>query len=62
MRIRFIEPAPTGHHVYDRVLLPRLGTPARAAWRDQPRTRDHLALLATLEDTVSAATASATGS
>ncbi|HEU5155905.1 MAG TPA: radical SAM protein [Streptosporangiaceae bacterium] len=27
MRIRFIEPRPPGHHVYDRVLLPRLGLP-----------------------------------
>ena len=30
MRIRFIEPAPAGHHVYDRVLLPRLGNPLMA--------------------------------
>lgn len=27
MRVRFIEPRPPGHHVYDNALLPRLGLP-----------------------------------
>ncbi len=27
LRIRLVEPRPPGHHVYDRVLLPRLGLP-----------------------------------
>jgi radical SAM superfamily enzyme YgiQ (UPF0313 family) len=31
LRIRFIEPAPPGHHVYDHILLPRLGTPLMGA-------------------------------
>jgi anaerobic magnesium-protoporphyrin IX monomethyl ester cyclase len=31
LRIRFIEPAPPGPHVYDHVLLPRLGTPLMGA-------------------------------
>ncbi|MGE5135890.1 MAG: B12-binding domain-containing radical SAM protein [Gemmatimonadota bacterium] len=31
MRIRFIEPAPPGHHVYDHTRLPRLGTPLMGA-------------------------------
>lgn len=31
LRIRFIEPAPPGHHVYDNALLPRLGTPLMGA-------------------------------
>lgn len=36
MRIRFIEPRPPGHHVYDRALLPRLGCPLMATMlRDQ---------------------------
>ena len=26
-RIRFVEPRPAGHNVYDHVLLPRLGLP-----------------------------------
>lgn len=30
MRIRFVEPRPPGHNVYDRVLLPRLGLPLMA--------------------------------
>lgn len=30
MRIRFIEPKPPGHHVYDGALLPRLGCPLMA--------------------------------
>lgn len=30
MRIRFIEPRPPGHHVYDNALLPRLGLPLMA--------------------------------
>jgi len=30
MRIRFIEPRPPGHHVYDQALLPRLGLPLMA--------------------------------
>jgi radical SAM superfamily enzyme YgiQ (UPF0313 family) len=30
MRVRFIEPRPPGHHVYDRALLPRLGCPLMA--------------------------------
>lgn len=30
MRIRFIEPRPPGHHVFDRALLPRLGCPLMA--------------------------------
>lgn len=30
MRVRFIEPRPPGHHVYDRALLPRLGSPLMA--------------------------------
>lgn len=31
MRIRFIEPAPPGPHVYDHIMLPRLGTPLMGA-------------------------------
>jgi radical SAM superfamily enzyme YgiQ (UPF0313 family) len=31
LRIRFIEPAPPGHHVYDQAKLPRLGTPLMGA-------------------------------
>jgi radical SAM superfamily enzyme YgiQ (UPF0313 family) len=31
LRIRFIEPAPPGHHVYDHAMLPRLGTPLMGA-------------------------------
>lgn len=30
MRIRFVEPRPPGHHVYDLALLPRLGCPLMA--------------------------------
>ncbi|MCL4313670.1 MAG: B12-binding domain-containing radical SAM protein [Actinobacteria bacterium] len=30
LRIRFIEPRPAGHHVYDQILLPRLGVPLMA--------------------------------
>jgi len=31
LRIRFIEPAPPGPHVYDHIMLPRLGTPLMGA-------------------------------
>jgi len=31
MRIRFIEPAPPGPHVYDNIMLPRLGAPLMGA-------------------------------
>jgi radical SAM superfamily enzyme YgiQ (UPF0313 family) len=31
LRIRFIEPAPPGHHVFDHARLPRLGTPLMGA-------------------------------
>ncbi|MFA5786389.1 MAG: radical SAM protein [Actinomycetota bacterium] len=31
MRIRFVEPRPPGHHVYDNALLPRLGLPLMGA-------------------------------
>ena len=31
LRIRFVEPRPAGHNVYDRLLLPRLGLPLMAS-------------------------------
>jgi hypothetical protein len=57
LSIRFVEPRPPGHNVYDHVLLPRLGLPLmakEAAQRvlgtlaDADQSRSNAALIAAL--------------